>query len=347
MGTCSCTAYCHSNNANNQNVISLDIPNRTSVASTRMKAMHSASQHEQQFKMLTGQSSGQNSSLCSSQPSLRNTVKPSKVSSASSQSVYNAVTTNSSLSKKPKQQCQQQSSPMKNRTSSTSTNPNSLSSSFSSANNVCSFKHNTLSNDNNVVVGQPKPQSESVALSKEEEELLNNKRILKVAILGGKGVGKTSFLLKVLHNKFEKLYIPTIDIEKRTKVINSEGKQYTFYFIVTPGDSIYKSDCSVYFQKANFICVFYDMSAVDSFNEAKQLLFEEIKDYKEMISSGKTHINVIGNKKDIANSKLNSSEIKSFCEANRITLYEISVKSGVGLKLLMNDICNKFDSANK
>jgi small GTP-binding protein len=233
---------------------------------------------------------------------------------------------------------------MKNRNSSTSTTPNSLSSSFSSANNVCTFnKHNkddiTTDNTTNAVTAHTKQQT----LSKEEEEILNNKNILKVAIIGGKGVGKTSFLLKVLNNKFEKLYIPTIDIEKRTKIINNEGKQYTFYFIVTPGDSIYKSNYSMYFQKANFICIFYDMSDVDSFNEAKQLFFNDIRSVIQTTTTT-THINVIGNKKDIANSKvLQSQEIKRFCEENKVTSYEISVKSGIGMKVLMNDICNTFD----
>ena len=336
MGTCSCASYYQCNN--NQNVISLDIPNR--MQSKQNKTLNKQSEH----------TSSLCSSLCSSQPSLRNNnTSVSTSNTKQTQNTYNSVNTNSSLTKKPKQYLHQ-SSLIKNRNSSTSTNQNSLSSSFSSANNVCSFKHNKddinnndSNNMNNVV--QTKQHTEpALTISKEEEEILNNKNILKVAILGGKGVGKTSFLIKVLHNKFEKLYIPTIDIEKRTKLINKEGKQYTFYFIVTPGDSIYKSNYSLYFQKANFICIFYDMSALDSFNEAKQLLFNELQD---VIHTTKTHINVIGNKKDIANSKLQSNEIKTFCEENKITLYEISVKSGIGMKALMNDICNIFDSENQ
>lgn len=323
MGTCACASYYQCNN--NQNVIALDIPTRMPDKPRKMRSI-----------------SNNTSTQSSSQPSLRNNNNNAFISSTNTKQTN---TSSSSSSTKKHMQYQHQSSLMKNRNSSTSTTPNSLSSSFSSANNVCTFnKHNkddiTTDNTTNAVTAHTKQQT----LSKEEEEILNNKNILKVAIIGGKGVGKTSFLLKVLNNKFEKLYIPTIDIEKRTKIINNEGKQYTFYFIVTPGDSIYKSNYSMYFQKANFICIFYDMSDVDSFNEAKQLFFNDIRSVIQTTTTT-THINVIGNKKDIANSKvLQSQEIKRFCEENKVTSYEISVKSGIGMKVLMNDICNTFDA---
>ena len=327
MGTCACASYYQCNN-NNQNVIALDIPTRMP---DKLRKMHSISNN----------TSAQSSALCSSQPSLRNNNNNAFISSTNTKQTN---TSSSSSSTKKHKQYQHQSSLMKNRNSSTSTTPNSLSSSSSSANNVCAFnKHNkddiTTDNTTNTVTAHTKQQT----LSKEEEEILNNKNILKVAIIGGKAVGKTSFLIKVLNNKFEKLYIPTIDIEKRTKIINNEGKQYTFYFIVTPGDSIYKSNYSMYFQKANFICIFYDMSDVDSFNEAKQLFFNDIRSVIQTTTTT-TRINVIGNKKDIANSKvLQSQDIKRFCEENKVTSYEISVKSGIGMKVLMNDICNTFD----
>ena len=329
MGTCACASYYQCNN-NNQNVIALDIPTRMP---DKLRKMHSISNN----------TSAQSSALCSSQPSLRNNNNNAFISSTNTKQTN---TSSSSSSTKKHKQYQHQSSLMKNRNSSTSTTPNSLSSSSSSANNVCAFnKHNkddiTTDNTTNTVTAHTKQQT----LSKEEEEILNNKNILKVAIIGGKAVGKTSFLIKVLNNKFEKLYIPTIDIEKRTKIINNEGKQYTFYFIVTPGDSIYKSNYSMYFQKANFICIFYDMSDVDSFNEAKQLFFNDIRSVIQTTTTTTTRINVIGNKKDIANSKvLQSQDIKRFCEENKVTSYEISVKSGIGMKVLMNDICNTFDA---
>lgn len=328
MGTCACASYYQCNN--NQNVIALDIPTRMPDKPRKMRS-------------ISNNTSAQSSAVCSSQPSLRNSINNTFIASTNTKQTN--TSSSSSSTKNKHKQYQHQSSLMKNRNSSTSTTPNSLSSSFSSANNVCAFnKHNkddiTTDNTTNVVNAHTSKQH---ALSKEEEDILNNKNILKVAIIGGKGVGKTSFLIKVLNNKFEKLYIPTIDIEKRTKIINNEGKQYTFYFIVTPGDSIYKSNYSMYFQKANFICIFYDMSDVDSFNEAKQLLFNDIRSVIQTTTT--THVNLIGNKKDIANSKvLQSQEIKRFCEENKVTSYEISVKSGIGMKVLMNDICNTFDA---
>ena len=219
-------------------------------------------------------------------------------------------------------------------------NTNHSNNTNNSSNNNCD-KSNNSNNDNNTSNSN---NNSVISLTKEEEEIFNNKDIIKIVILGGKGVGKSSFLIKILQNKFEKLYIPTIGIEKRSKTLIQDGKKYNLYFIVTPGDSAYRSNYSIYFEKANFIYVFYDMSNPSSFNEAKELLIKEVSNYKEIIKKGKTHITFIGNKKDIVNTKVSLNEIKMFCNENNFSLVEISVKSGIGMKALIQDLCRNIKS---
>lgn len=221
-----------------------------------------------------------------------------------------------------------------NNTSNTNnTNPSSSNNNDNQTNNSNNDNTNNNNNSNTINV---------ITLTKEEEEIINNKDITKIVILGGKGVGKSSFLIKILQNKFDKLYIPTIGIEKRSKTLIQDGKKYNLYFIVTPGDTAYKSDYSIYFEKANFIYVFYDMSNPSSFNESKELFIKEVSNYKEIIKEGKTHVTFIGNKKDIVNTKVSLNEIKMFCNENKFSLVEISVKSGIGIKALIQDLCRNI-----
>ena len=215
------------------------------------------------------------------------------------------------------------------------TNPSSNNNNDNQTNN--SNNDNQTSNNNSNTINV-------ITLTKEEEEIINNKDITKIVILGGKGVGKSSFLIKIFQNKFDKLYIPTIGIEKRSKTLIQDGKKYNLYFIVTPGDTAYKSDYSIYFEKANFIYVFYDMSNPSSFNESKELFIKEVSNYKEIIKEGKTHVTFIGNKKDIVNTKVSLNETKMFCNENKFSLVEISVKSGIGIKALIQDLCRNIKS---
>ena len=49
------------------------------------------------------------------------------------------------------------------------------------------------------------------------ENMFENTNDISIIILGGKGVGKSSFVIKLTKNYFEKLYIPTLRVENFQK----------------------------------------------------------------------------------------------------------------------------------
>ena len=180
-------------------------------------------------------------------------------------------------------------------------------------------------------------QNENVLSSTDIQSQQNNNYI-NIVIIGGKGVGKSCFLIKSINNKFEKLYIPTIGIEKIRRAVRLEGTRYNLNFIVTPGDEKYRGDYSVIFQNVNVLLLFYDRSNVDSFNEVVELFNHIYGIYKEVLLNQMPVLFLVGAKADKPKA-VDSERIKEFCVKNQIkSSVEISAKNGVGIKGLINNM---------
>ena len=172
--------------------------------------------------------------------------------------------------------------------------------------------------------------------------IFNQSNKITILLLGGPGVGKSSFVIKLTKNYFEKLYIPTLGVEIFTKTFNYQNEVFSISFIVTPGDHGSNEDYSPLFAKANFILLFYDVSVEGSFNNAKKILFNEISNYAWIFKNKITNFYFVGNKKDIIPRKENYDIIQTFCQKHNFEFYEISVKEGVGVKALINNIIEKY-----
>ena len=59
---------------------------------------------------------------------------------------------------------------------------------------------------------------------------IKNRNNINIILLGGASVGKSSFLIKLTESTFEKLYIPTICRDIRSKVISYNTHNFKFHF---------------------------------------------------------------------------------------------------------------------
>lgn len=175
------------------------------------------------------------------------------------------------------------------------------------------------------------------------ENIFENTNNISIIILGGKGVGKSSFVIKLTRNYFEKLYIPTLRVETFSKKLSYQGKSYKFNFIITPGDNNYKEDITSLFQKVNFTFIFYDTSSKGSFEEAKEILKKEVKNHAWIFKNKITNFYFVGNKIDIKPRIESYDEVESYCHKHNYEFFEISVKDGIGVKAFINNIIEKYN----
>jgi small GTP-binding protein len=177
-------------------------------------------------------------------------------------------------------------------------------------------------------------------------EKKKNKKEINFVILGEKNIGKSCFVIKFVENIFEKIYVPTIGLELKKKIVSYNTHQYQLNFIVTSGND-YKEDYINYYNEADFFLVFYDITNKNSFDKIKDIFHNEIHKYFFQYNDGTPNIILLGNKIDLENERVVLNEdVDKFCKENQLIHYDISVKSNKNINLLMNIILKAFDQVS-
>ena len=170
---------------------------------------------------------------------------------------------------------------------------------------------------------------------------------LNITLIGNEETGKSAFMIKVTNNLFEKVYVPTIEQECSSKKFTYNNEEFTINFFVTSGNKQYQGDYSKIFTESAFILVFYDTSVEGSFDEAKNKLRNELKDYSYKYFDKFSNFIFVGNKIDIFPKRENNEAIRKYCKKKNFDNFEISVKTGKGIKELMDSLYEKFYQLTK
>ena len=176
---------------------------------------------------------------------------------------------------------------------------------------------------------------------------LGDKESINTLIIGGPMVGKSSLLIKITQNKFEKHYIPTIGVEQRKKIMKYNGKLIEINYIATAGEQTYKEDYKVIYNKIKAIFLMYDVTSAKSFTEALRLYDNEVKAHFKEMNLPIPLVYFIGNKTDEKERTVSVELVKEFCEQNKLINYDISVKTGKNVRILLNDLLDKCFAFNE
>ena len=229
----------------------------------------------------------------------------------------------------------------------------------SNSNNVAPSIKNSLTSENKNLLNHKsssiKKFSKNLVISLKSTHKLPLKDInafkglkeMNITLIGKEETGKSAFMIKVTNNLFEKVYVPTIEQECASKNFKYKDEEFTINFFVTSGNKEYQGDYSKIFTESAFILVFYDTSVEGSFNEAKNKLKNELKDYSFKYFEKFSNFIFVGNKIDIFPKRENQEEIKKYCEKKNFDNFEISVKTGKGIKELMESLYEKFYKLSK
>ncbi|GAB1202221.1 GTP-binding protein of the rab [Aspergillus pseudonomiae] len=129
----------------------------------------------------------------------------------------------------------------------------------------------------------------------------------KLLLIGDSGVGKSCLLLRFADDTYTESYISTIGVD----------------FWDTAGQERFRTITSSYYRGAHGICVVYDVTDMDSFNNVKQWL-QEIDRYA---TEGVNKL-LVGNKSDMEDKKVVEYTVaKEFADSLGIPFLETSAKN--------------------
>ena len=167
---------------------------------------------------------------------------------------------------------------------------------------------------------------------------------IKLIVLGNTSVGKSSFILKYIEDKFVLNYIATLGIDfKQKKLKLKNGQEVRLRIYDTAGQERFKSVAVSFIKKAEGVILIYDIGNKATFES----LEEWIKNIKE---SGKENLPIIlvGNKCDLPpeKRKVELIEGKDKAEEFNLPFFETSCKEGINIKEVFEKIVEDITGKN-
>lgn len=162
--------------------------------------------------------------------------------------------------------------------------------------------------------------------------------------LGNSGVGKTSVLKRLAHDKFEENMLSTIGFGLSTKMVTlKNGKQLNLKLIDTAGQEQYRALGKTYFKNSDCVLFVFSLNDKQSFEDIQTWL-QTFNDANAEYDFNKLYPAIlIGNKSDLEH-VVNEEEIKKFTKENKFYAYkEISCKDKIGFELFFDDIAEMLN----
>ena len=149
---------------------------------------------------------------------------------------------------------------------------------------------------------------------------------IKILLIGDDKVGKSSFIKRIMEDKFSNEPIDINNLENKTKILEIEEKKIKLQ-IFNGVENQFKNrpNKNEFYLRIQGILVFFDLSNKSSFTNLNFYL-EEIRGK----CGSDMPLIIIGNKSDLEKAVTNE-EVEKFCKENDVESMNISVKDNINV----------------
>lgn len=181
-------------------------------------------------------------------------------------------------------------------------------------------------------------------IPREKKKKIKGRNNINIVILGYNEVGKSSFCIRFVENRYEDFYIPSIGVENYSKIIAYNDRSYKLNFSVIWGEAkIMKQENLL--SLADFFLIIYDITKIRSFNQIN-LYLKLLKKYLVFFDKeGKSpNFCLAGNKADLeVDRKIGIDLINKSIDKYGIKHFDISIKTAKNMNNLIQYYVNIFD----
>lgn len=179
-------------------------------------------------------------------------------------------------------------------------------------------------------------------------------QILKVTLIGDSSVGKTSFIMRLLYDKFDSPNISTLGVSFfSTMEQASDGTNYKLHIWDTAGQERFRSLVPMYLRNVDIILLVYDLSDSRTLDSLTNYWIKYIQ--KEHFDKEPLYF-LIGAKSDLLDADALDNvdkEMERYVLHNCIFSNYISISSlngqniGNALKIILDTVCKKRNCNDK
>jgi GTPase SAR1 family protein len=182
-------------------------------------------------------------------------------------------------------------------------------------------------------------------IQKDKKKKIKGRNNINIVIIGYNEVGKSSFCLRFINNKFEDFYIPSICNENFSKMMIYNDHNYKLNFsVILGGKKIQMQDNNI-MNIADFFLIIYDITKIRSFNQINIYLKQLKKSLFSYDKEGKNlNFFLIGNKSDLEGErKVGIEFVNKYIKKYNISHFEISAKTGKNVSNIISSFLQIFD----
>ncbi len=162
---------------------------------------------------------------------------------------------------------------------------------------------------------------------------------IKIVLLGDVGVGKSYIISKYIRNEFNENKAPTSGAYNYQKTIKIRDKEVLLELWDTAGQEKFRSLGKIFYQKAEAVCLVYDITNKKSFENLKNNWYEDLQQYgrKDVI------IAVVGNKSDLYETEqVTEKQAKDFAEEKGAFFQLTSAECNAGINELFKYLAEEY-----
>ena len=166
---------------------------------------------------------------------------------------------------------------------------------------------------------------------------------VKVVLIGNSGVGKTCISQRYINDKFTSNEQSTVGASYFQKLLEIDGKPIQLDIWDTAGQERYRSMGKMFYKDAFIVLFIYDITDKKSFEDLKNIWYDEIK------KTGEKHtvLAVVGNKMDLyLQEQVNDEDARKWADEIGAIFGLVSAKSGDCINILFENAIKKYLSPN-
>ena len=156
---------------------------------------------------------------------------------------------------------------------------------------------------------------------------------VKITLLGSSGVGKTCIIKRFTEGNFDEGSVSTSGASYSQKPLKIDNKTIQIDLWDTAGQEKFRSLGRHFYKDAYIVCLVYDITSKESFEDLKNNWYNDLKTYGEKFNITA----VVGNKSDMyEKEEVKEEDARAFAQSINSTFFLVSAKNGDNIDLLFN-----------
>jgi small GTP-binding protein len=156
-------------------------------------------------------------------------------------------------------------------------------------------------------------------------KLVMFQNVLKVIVIGDSQVGKTKLAIRFADGVYTAESMTTIGVDFKDKTVNLDGTVYKLQIWDTAGQEKFRTITESYYRRARGALIVYDVSNLDSFQNAEIWFDSLFKVHQNTIP-----VLLVGNKCDLPH-LVPDNDARVLAEKHHVDLFFTSAKTGDGI----------------